>query len=77
MEISQPTEVTASLEGKKIKVAAGTCTLFEYDFMHDVWNDVDSLPWPLTLNQARFWLAGWNQVDRFSAVNKLIGPSPE
>jgi hypothetical protein len=77
METTQPIEIIASLEGMKITVTSDTCTLREYDFVANAWRDLESLPWPLTLFQAELWLDGWNRVDRFSALNRLIARTPE
>jgi hypothetical protein len=77
MKKTQPVEVIAPLEGMKIMVTSGTCTLHEYDFVANVWGDVDSMPWPLTRTQAEIWLEGWNRVDHFTALNQLIAPLPE
>ena len=77
MKTTLPIEIIASLEGMKIAVTSGTCTLCEYDFVANAWRELESLPWPLTLNQAEVWLDGWNRADHFSALNQLIAPTPE
>jgi hypothetical protein len=77
MEKTQPVEVIASLEGMKIMVTSSVCTLHEYDFVANMWLDVDSISWPLTRTQAESWLEGWNQVDHFTALNQLIAPLTE
>jgi hypothetical protein len=72
-----PVEVIAALEGMKITVRSGTCSLCEYDFVANEWRDVDSTLWPLTRAQAEIWLDGWNRMDHFSAINQLIAPFQE
>ena len=77
MRTTSTVKIIASLEGMQITVTSGTCTLLEYDFVADAWRDLESLPWPLTRFQAEIWLDGWNRVDHFSALNRLIAPTPE
>ena len=69
-------EVIASLEGQRIRVEAGVCSLDYYDFGDDHWELRDSAPWPLDRVTAAAWLAGWNRVDRFAAFNLLVQPQP-
>lgn len=68
----QVTEVVASLEGMKVAITGGHCELYEYNFEDNNWQEVDSKPWPLPPEQAEAWLKGWNSVDRFTALNRLI-----
>ncbi len=63
--------VVASLEGQRIRVHEGTCSLDYYNFEHDRWELRDSAPWPLDRETAAGWLAGWNAVDRFAAFSAL------
>jgi len=67
-------EVIASLEGQRIRVEAGVCSLDYYDFGDDHWKLKESAPWPLERETAAAWLAGWNRVDRFAAFNLLVEP---
>jgi hypothetical protein len=69
-------EVVASLEGQRIRVDEGTCSLDFYNFDRDHWELRDSAPWPLDRATASTWLDGWNRVDRFAAFNLLVQPQP-
>jgi hypothetical protein len=68
--------VIASLEGQRILVEAGVCSLDYYDFGDDHWELRESAPWPLERETASACLAGWNRVDRFAAFNLLVKPQP-
>jgi hypothetical protein len=64
--------VVASLEEQRVRVEAGACSLDFYDFGNDRWEVRYSAPWPLERETAAAWLAGWNFVDRFAALNLLV-----
>jgi hypothetical protein len=66
--------VTASLEGMRIVVDDTKCALEQYDFVIDRWFPKDAAEWPLSLGTAEQWLAGWNSVDMFAAINVLTAP---
>jgi len=70
-------QVIASLEGMRIVVDDGWCELHEYDFSQDHWVPKDRHKWPLALDEAKEWVKGWNALDRFAAVNRLVAPVPE
>lgn len=63
--------VTASLEGAQVLLDGEQCRLQEYDFEANRWQPKDEATWPLTRQQAEEWVAGWNPVDRFVAMNLL------
>jgi hypothetical protein len=63
--------VTASLEGMRVLVDENQCELQEYNFVSNRWFSKDTAPWLLSRGRADEWLAGWNDVDRFAAVNAL------
>ena len=69
-------EVTPSLEGQRIRVEAGVCSLVYYDFGDDHWELKESAPWPLGRETAAAWLDGWNRVDRYAAFILLVEPQP-
>jgi hypothetical protein len=69
--MSEQKIVTASLEGMRILVDEKQCELQEYDFVVNEWRAKDAALWPLGRDRADAWLAGWNDVDRFAAVNLL------
>ncbi len=69
-------EVVVSLEGQRIQVDEGTCSLDYYNFDRDHWELRESAPWPLDRETAAAWLAGWNPVDRNAAFNLLVQPQP-
>ena len=75
--MSEQKIVTASLEGMRILVDEKQCELQEYNFVSNRWFSKDASPWPLTRDRADEWLLGWNDVDRFAAVNLLTGPVAE
>jgi len=63
--------ITASLEGMRVLVDEKQCELQEYDFVANRWHPKDVSPWPLPRERANEWLAGWNHLDRFTAVSAL------
>jgi hypothetical protein len=69
--MSEREVVTASLEGMRIVVADKRCELEEYDFKLDRWLPKDTASWPLFPDRAAEWLAGWNEVDRATAMKCL------
>lgn len=69
---TQATEVVASLEGMKVVTTGAHCELYEYNFEDNKWRQIDSRPWPVPRDQAEAWLKGWNSVDRFTALSRLI-----
>ena len=69
--------ITASLEGMRVLVDENRCELQEYDFGANRWLSKDDAPWPLPRGRADEWLAGWNDVDRFAAVNALTRPADD
>jgi hypothetical protein len=69
-------EVVASLEGARIRIDEGTCSLDEYHFGDNRWVVMRCAPWPLDRETAAAWLAGWNSVDRNAAFNLLVEPQP-
>ena len=66
--------ITASLEGMRVLVDEKRCELQEYDFVTNTWLPKEVSPWPLPRERADEWLAGWNDLDRFTAVSALIEP---
>jgi hypothetical protein len=74
-EMSGPKIVTASLEGMRVLVDEKRCELQEFDFEANRWLSKDDSPWPLLRARACEWLVGWNDVDRFAAVNALTRPA--
>jgi hypothetical protein len=75
IEMSRQKIITASLEGMRVLVDEKQCELQEYNFASDRWISKDIAPWPLPRDRADEWLVGWNDVDRFAAVNTLTKPA--
>jgi hypothetical protein len=75
--VAQDCEVVASLEGMKVEIREGICSLSEYDFDQNKWHRIDSAQWPLSRDGAEHWLAGWNRVDRFAAMCSLTARNSE
>ncbi|MGP8243950.1 MAG: hypothetical protein ACLQVN_05465 [Bryobacteraceae bacterium] len=50
------------------------CELHEYDSSANRWAPKDEAAWPLLRSHADAWLVGWDDVDRFAAVNVLTKP---
>lgn len=69
--------ITASLEGMRIVIDGGRCELHEYNFEENEWREIESSSWPILREQAQTWLTGWNTVDRFAALNHLLGPQTQ
>jgi hypothetical protein len=69
--------ITASLEGMRVIVGGKRCELQEYNFTDNRWVPKDEASWPMPRPVADQWLTGWNDVDRFAAVNALVGPVHE
>jgi hypothetical protein len=69
-------EVSASLEGARVRVDARTCFLDIYNFKYDRWEPRESASRPLGRQTAAEWLEGWNSHDRFIAFNMLVQPQP-
>jgi len=68
--------ITASLEGARVIVTdEKQCELQEYDFAGNRWVLKDAAPWPLARDRAAEWVAGWNDFDKFAAVNILTRPA--
>jgi hypothetical protein len=65
--------ITSSLEGMRV-IIGEQCELQEYNFSVNQWFPKDEAAWPLSRALADEWLAGWNDVDRFAAVNRLTAP---
>lgn len=65
-------EVIASLEGSRIRVDEGICSLAHYHFDDDRWVVKRCALWPLDRETATTWLKGWNDDDRFIAFNMLV-----
>ena len=63
-------QVVASLEGMRLIVSDGWCELDEYDFTADFWAAKARSRWPMERTEAE----GWNAVDRFAAMNRLVAP---
>ena len=70
--ISKHHEVIASLEGMKVVVDEKQCVLQEFDFDVNFWRPVETSARPMSRSEAEKWLAGWNSVDRWTALNLLI-----
>jgi len=66
--------ITASLEGMQILVQRHCSELREYDFQLNRWILKETSPWPLSRRVAEDWVKGWNDVDRFAAINALVEP---
>ena len=67
-------QVVGSLEGMRVVVSDGWCELDEYDFTADFWVAKARSRWPMERTEAEGWLQGWNAVDRFAAMNRLVAP---
>jgi hypothetical protein len=67
--------ITASLEGAQITVDERLCHLREYNFVENRWYSKDEAMRPLPRARAEQWLSGWNDVDRFAAMNFLTAPA--
>ena len=65
-------QVVASLEGMRVVVIDGWCELHEYNFVTGCWMPKSRTQWPMEREEANRWLNGWNEVDRFSALNQLV-----
>jgi hypothetical protein len=65
--------ITASLEGAQIIVDGKLCLLQTYNFIENQWYPTDDAAWPLPRACAEEWLSGWNDVDKFAAMNVLTG----
>ena len=70
-------QVVASLEGMRVVVSDGWCDLYEYNFVTDCWVPKARSQWPMERTEAEGWLEGWNAVDRFTAMNRLVAPVEE
>jgi hypothetical protein len=72
--MSEQKIITASLEGMRVLVDRKRCELHEYDFQANRWRSKKDAPWPRPRPLADQCLTGWNNVDRFAAVNALTKP---
>ena len=72
--MTQNKMITASLEGARIIVNDKFCHLQKYNFVQNDWYATDEAMSPLPCGRAEEWLSGWNDVDRFAAMNVLIAP---
>lgn len=75
--MSEQRIITASLEGMRVVVDGRRCELHEYHFLDNRWLPKDQAPWPLTRDRAQEWLAGWNDLDRFTAIGLLTAPAAD
>jgi hypothetical protein len=75
--MTEPKIITASLEGMRIVIDKARCTLEEYDFSVNQWSFREHSPWPLDRLEAERWLAAWNRVDRFAALNAITKPEDD
>ena len=69
-------EVIAPLEGARVRIEEGICSLAEYHYADERWVAKCSAPWPLDRQTATAWIEGWNRLDRFAAFNLLVEPQP-
>ena len=69
--------VTACLKRKQLTKSDIGGQLDEYDFAADVWVPKARSQWPMERTEAENWLVGWNAVDRFAAMNRLLAPVPD
>ena len=67
-------QVVASLEGMRVVVNEGWCELHEYDSGSDCWVPKARREWPMARDEAERWVEGWNALDRFTAINRLVAP---
>ena len=69
--------VLCLFEGMRVVVNDGWCELHEYNFMTERWVPKARREWPMARDEAQRWVEGWNALDRFTAINRLVAPVPE
>jgi hypothetical protein len=68
-------QLVAALEAVRVVVNDEWCELREFNFVTDVWVPKARSLWTMERGESDRWLDGWNAVDLFSAMNRLVAPA--